>query len=86
MLKQTGIAIVLTFAVSCGAGAQSYDVVIRGGTIYDGSGGRPFAGDVAVAGDRIAAIAPHIAARGRTEIDARGKAVTPGFINMLQKN
>ena len=83
MLKQIGIAIVLMFAVSCPTEAQGYDVVIRGGTIYDGSGGRPFSGDVAVVGDRIAAIAPHIAKRGRSEIDARGKAVAPGFINML---
>ncbi len=60
-----------------------YDVIIRGGTIYDGSGGAPFVGDVAVTGDRIVAIAPHISARGRVEVDAHGKAVSPGFINML---
>lgn len=68
------------------AGAASpprYDVVIRGGTIYDGSGGAPYVGDVAVSGDRIAAIAPHIDGRGATELDARGKAVSPGFVNML---
>ncbi|MBW6526524.1 D-aminoacylase [Sphingomonas sp. RHCKR7] len=68
------------------AGAASpprYDVVIRGGTIYDGTGGAPFVGDVAIAGDRIAAVAPHVAGRGATERDARGKAVSPGFVNML---
>ncbi len=68
------------------AGAASlprYDVVIRGGTIYDGSGGAPYVGDVAVSGDRIAAVAPHIDGRGATELDARGKAVSPGFVNML---
>ena len=60
----------------------AHDVVIRGGTIYDGSGGRPFAADVAIDGDRIVAVgaAPE---RGRTEIDASGLAVAPGFINML---
>jgi N-acyl-D-amino-acid deacylase len=63
--------------------APVYDVVIRGGTLYDGGGGAPFTGDVAIAGDRIAAVAPRIAARGRREIDARGLAVAPGFINML---
>jgi N-acyl-D-amino-acid deacylase len=63
--------------------APVYDVVIRGGTIYDGSGGAPFTGDVAIRGDRIAAIAPALGARGRREIDARGLAVAPGFINML---
>lgn len=60
-----------------------YDIVIRGGTIYDGSGGAAFIGDVAIEGDRIAAVAPRIAGRGATEIDATGKAVAPGFINML---
>ncbi len=60
-----------------------YDVVIRGGTVYDGSGGAPFLADVAIAGDRIAAIGAHLPGRGRAELDAHGKAVSPGFINML---
>ena len=68
---------------SVGATPPQYDVVIRGGTIYDGTGGAPYQGDVAIKGDRIAAIAPHIDGHGQTEIDARGKAVSPGFINML---
>jgi len=59
-----------------------HDVVIRGGTIYDGSGGTPFAADVAIDGDRIAAIG-NVNQRGRAEIDAAGLAVAPGFINML---
>lgn len=61
----------------------AYDVVIRGGTIYDGRGGAPYVGDVALNGDRIAMVAPRIAGRGRQEVDARGLAVAPGFINML---
>jgi N-acyl-D-amino-acid deacylase len=60
-----------------------YDVLIRGGTVYDGTGGKPFVADVAVQGDRIARIAPHIKGYAATEIDARGRAVSPGFINML---
>ena len=61
-----------------------YDVIIRGGTIYDGSGGQPFVGDLLVNGDRIVAVGgPAAKARGRTEIDASGMAVAPGFINML---
>ena len=60
----------------------TYDLVIRGGTIYDGSGRAPSAGDVAVAGDRIAAVG-RVDGRGRRELDARGLAVAPGFINML---
>jgi N-acyl-D-amino-acid deacylase len=59
-----------------------YDVVLRGGTIYDGSGGTPYVGDVAIAGDRIVAVgkAPGV---GASEVDARGLAVAPGFVNML---
>ncbi len=60
-----------------------YDVVIRGGTVYDGSGGVPYVADVAITGDRIAAIGAHLAGSGPTEVDARGRAVSPGFINML---
>ncbi|HEX5970358.1 MAG TPA: D-aminoacylase [Gemmatimonadaceae bacterium] len=59
-----------------------HDVVIRGGTVFDGTGvaGREL--DVAISGDRIAAIAPHIAGHGVNEIDARGLAVAPGFIDI----
>lgn len=60
-----------------------HDVVLRGGTIFDGGGGTPFAGDVAIDGDRIALIGAVGAARGRLEIDVTGRAVAPGFINML---
>ena len=65
------------------AAAPQYDVVIRGGSVYDGSGGTPYTADIAVRGDRIAAIAHHLNGRGATEIDAGGKAVSPGFVNML---
>jgi N-acyl-D-amino-acid deacylase len=60
-----------------------YDVVIRGGTLYDGSGRPGRVRDVAIVGDSIAAIGPLADARGRAEVDARGLAVAPGFINML---
>ncbi|MBN2289667.1 MAG: D-aminoacylase [Candidatus Glassbacteria bacterium] len=63
--------------------AREYDVVIRGAVIYDGSGSAPFSGDLAVAGDRIAAVGDLAGARGLVEIDARGLALSPGFINML---
>ncbi|HSH79387.1 MAG TPA: hypothetical protein VLA19_12765, partial [Herpetosiphonaceae bacterium] len=62
---------------------QEYDMVIRGGAIYDGSGGAPFIGDVAITGDTIAYVGPPTDARGGEEIDAGGLAVAPGFINML---
>jgi len=60
-----------------------YDLLIRNGEIYDGSGGAPFRGDIAVNGDTIAAIGNLSTARGRMEVDAQGLAVAPGFINMM---
>src|SRR5688572_16947807 len=60
-----------------------HDVVLRGGTVYDGEGGMPYAADVAIDGDIIDGVMPAIADRGRLEIDASGLAVAPGFINML---
>ncbi len=62
---------------------ETYDVLIRNGTIYDGSGAPPTVGDVAINGDQIASIGSLENARGRTEIEARGLAVAPGFINIL---
>ena len=61
----------------------AYDVVIRGGTVYDGMGGEPFVADVAINGDRIAVVGALADASGHLEIDAAGLAVAPGFINML---
>ncbi len=63
--------------------AVNYDLLIRNGTIYDGSGRAPVVGDVAINGDTIAAVGKLTDARGKTEVDARGLAVAPGFINML---
>ncbi len=60
-----------------------YDLIIRNGEIYDGLGGRPYRGDVAINGDRIAAVGRLPDAHGRAEIDAGGLAVAPGFINMM---
>ncbi|MDX1396041.1 MAG: D-aminoacylase [Gemmatimonadota bacterium] len=60
-----------------------YDVVIRGGTVYDGSGDAPLVADVAIAGDTIAAIGDLSGETGALEVDASGLAVAPGFINML---
>jgi N-acyl-D-amino-acid deacylase len=58
------------------------DVLIRGGTVYDGSGAPPFVGDVAIRGDVIASVG-QTQLRGALEVDAAGLAVAPGFINML---
>ena len=61
--------------------ARSFDLVIRGGVVVDGTGGQPFEADVAVAGGRIAAIGK-VADAGAEEIDAAGKLVTPGFVDI----
>jgi len=58
------------------------DIVVRGGTIYDGNGGEGVKGDVAIEGDRIVGIG-RIPERASIEIDAAGLAVAPGFINMM---
>jgi N-acyl-D-aspartate/D-glutamate deacylase len=60
---------------------QPYDLVIRGGTVIDGTGAAPRRADVAVAGGRIAVLGT-VAGTGREEIDARGMLVTPGFVDI----
>lgn len=63
--------------------AAQYDLLIRNGTLYDGSGNPPVSGDVAINGDTIIAVGKRDNATGKVECDARGLAVAPGFINML---
>lgn len=74
--------LLVPIACSC-SGEPDYDLLVRGGTIYDGSGNPGFTGDVAISGDRIAYVGPEAPGKARREIDARGSAVAPGFINML---
>ena len=57
------------------------DLVLRGGTLYDGSGGEPFVADIAISGDRIEGIGPDLATEGISEIDVTGLAIAPGFID-----
>src|SRR6266550_2628427 len=62
----------------------NFDVLIRNGTVYDGTGAEPRQADVAIRGDKIADVGPAVAgAKAKTVIDAKGLAITPGFINML---
>jgi N-acyl-D-amino-acid deacylase len=63
--------------------ATTHDLILRNGMVYDGSGEKPYRGDVAIDGDRITYAGPHIADAGRSEIDVKGWAIAPGFINML---
>src|SRR4051794_24227108 len=78
------LPLLAAFVVGGGAApAPRYDTVLRGGTIYDGSGSAPFVGDVGIRGDRIVAVGRHLPGQGRHEIEVRGLAVAPGFVNML---
>lgn len=74
------ITIVLLFT-SCQK--QKYDVIIRGGTVYDGSGKPGLVTDVGINADTVAFMGDLSKAEGKKEIDAKGLAVAPGFINML---
>jgi len=82
------LALLLTLVLPWAAGGQAprtgdFDVLIKGGTVYDGTGRAPRRVDVAIKGDRIVAIGNLERARARNVVDARGLAVAPGFINML---
>ena len=80
------IRLIWTLLLALTAGCTSapqYDVVIRHGTVYDGTGAAAVVEDLGIAGDRIAARGDLGPARGREEVDATGLAVAPGFINML---
>src|SRR6266487_4158709 len=65
------------------AQSTEFDVLIKNGTIYDGTGAEPKHADVAIRGDRIAGVGDFKTAKAKTMIDANGLAVAPGFINML---
>lgn len=63
--------------------AEQYDILIKNGTVYDGSGGKPRRVDVAIRGDQIAAVGKLKNAQAKTVVEAHGLAVAPGFVNML---
>ena len=65
------------------AEAETYDIILRGGEIYDGSGANPIKADLAIQGDRIAAIGDAANWEAKRMIDVTGQAVAPGFINVL---
>ena len=68
---------------SLGAADAPYDILIRHGHIIDGAGNPWYAGDIAIRGDRIAAIGSLGSAQAKRVIDASGLVVSPGFIDML---
>ena len=82
-----GVALAAVPAAVLGAApaetAAQHDIVLRNGTIYDGSGKSPYTGEVAIDADRITYVGPPRKLSARTEIDVKGQAIAPGFINML---
>lgn len=89
-LRRLGISctmVALMLALGSCAGSETvdpeYDVVLRGGTVYDGRGGPPIVADVGWSGDRLAVIGDLSNATARLERDVSGLAVSPGFVNML---
>jgi len=83
LLSLTLILALSATALAQGRNPASFDVIIKGGTVYDGTGRPPRQADVGIRGDRIAAIGNLSRATATTVVDAKGLAVAPGFINML---
>lgn len=81
-MKQVISLLIIVFLFSCNSKKQ-YDTIIRNGMIYDGNGNEPFKADIGIKNDTIAFIGDLSAATASNEIDAKGNAVAPGFINML---
>lgn len=74
---------VIFLVCASSVGAQRYDVIIKGGTVYDGSGGKPRVTDIAITGDKVSKIGKMDASHAKVVVNATGLAVSPGFINML---
>jgi N-acyl-D-aspartate/D-glutamate deacylase len=79
--KLAALMLATTLLTGAAAPAQQADVVITGGTIYDGGTGKPFVGDVAIKGDRILYVGPHNPLRAAQTVDAKGMIVSPGLID-----
>src|SRR6185436_20382424 len=67
----------------CNSRKQEYDTIIRNGMIYDGNGREPFKGDIGINADTIAFIGDLSKASAKKEVDTKGNAIAPGFINMM---
>src|ERR1700729_386829 len=86
-MRQILVAALLVLASSISppglAAGPQHNVIIHNGVIYDGSGDPPYLDQLTIDGDRITYVGKHATGHARTEVDAHGKAVAPGFINML---
>jgi len=82
-MKYLFILFILCITITACNNAPVYDTIIRNGTIYDGNSGEPYNADIAINADTIAFIGDLKNATAKNDIDAKGKAVAPGFINMM---
>src|ERR1700730_15061205 len=82
-MKKSALIVFLISTITSSAFAHDFDVVIKNGTVYDGSGGEGQHVDLAIKGDRITGVGDFKTAKAKTIVDAKGLAVAPGFINML---
>lgn len=81
MMRFFLVGLLSFFLLSCGSKKKEYDVIIRNGLIYDGSGREPYKADIGIKGDTIAFIGDLSKASAENEVDAKGNAVSPGFID-----
>ena len=82
-LAAAGLACACLTMTPAAVQPQVFDLLVRNGTVFDGSGSPGRRADVGIRGDRIAAVGDLASAQARTIVDASGHAVAPGFINML---
>jgi N-acyl-D-amino-acid deacylase len=82
-MRYSSLILIITLAVTACHQPLAYNTIMRNGTIYDGNGGEPYKADIAINADTIAFIGDLTNAHATNETDATGKAVAPGFINMM---
>ena len=83
MMPRLFLVAFVTWTIAVAARAQDFDIIIKGGAVYDGTGGEAQHVDLAIKGDRIAGLGDFKDASAKTIVNASGLAVAPGFINML---
>lgn len=82
VVRSTGSLLALAGAPALVRQQGTHDLVIRGGTVFDGTGAAGVDADVAISAGKIAQVGRRLAGRGTEEIDARGLAVAPGFVDL----
>lgn len=82
-MKHLLLTLLLITSIFACTSKTKYDTIIRNGTIYDGNGEKPFTADIGINADTIAIIGDLKNETAKNEIDAKGQAIAPGFINML---